>query len=194
LNKLKTQAISLSGEPHDDWNSALQQAGFPPCHDRSCATPLIYLGYPLATSRAQLTFFLENLLNTIRHHCELHLQRGLLIRGRVTVLNSLILSKAWHILRIVGTPTSSVCHRFLMHHMFPCVSWSKLCQTRDHGGVGILDPVIQQNALQLRWLHQMLGGNGTYPVHIQCLIMHILATSKFSSDFRVLFLLFSARK
>ncbi|KAI8140937.1 hypothetical protein BJV82DRAFT_195356 [Fennellomyces sp. T-0311] len=81
-----------------------------------------------------------------------------------------------------------------MHRMFPRVSSSKLCQTRNYGGVGILDPVIQQNALQLRWLHQMLGANGTYPVHIQCLIIHILATSKFPSDFRVLFLFPSARK
>ena len=93
FNKEKTQTLSLTGSPQPLWNSILQEHSFPPCHDRTHPQPVIYLGYPLATTSTQLQNFMDNLLNNIKHHCNIHLQCNLSIRRRATVINTLILSK-----------------------------------------------------------------------------------------------------
>ncbi|KAI8139864.1 hypothetical protein BJV82DRAFT_563341, partial [Fennellomyces sp. T-0311] len=173
FNKDKTVALSLSGDPQPTWDRALRELGFPACHDRTHPDPVIYLGYLLSSSRAQLHTFMERMLETIHNHCNIHLGRGLSIRGRATILNTLILSKLWHVLCIIGAPRASfhnqlksIIGNFLMHRMFPRVAYSTLCLPRRHGGVGLLDPITQQNALQLRWIKPMLEESGTYPQHI----------------------------
>ncbi|KAI7847506.1 hypothetical protein BDC45DRAFT_451753, partial [Circinella umbellata] len=49
-------------------------------------------------------------LVTIEHHCNIHLTRQLSIRGTSTVLNTLILSKLWHVLRVIGASVTSFTH------------------------------------------------------------------------------------
>lgn len=41
--------------------------------------------------------------------------------------------------------------------MFPCISMATLCLPRTLGGLGVLDPVTQQSALQLRWILPLLS-------------------------------------
>ena len=93
---------------------------------------------------------MDNILTNITHHCDIHLQRNLSIRGRTTVLNTLILSNLWHVLRIVGASQkgfhyklkSTISH-FLCHRIFPRIAYQKLCQPRKQGGIGLIDPVRQ---------------------------------------------------
>ncbi|KAI9317854.1 hypothetical protein BX666DRAFT_1839651, partial [Dichotomocladium elegans] len=73
-------------------------------HDRTWPDPLVYLGYPLATSRSQMDVFLAKLLQSLESDCQLHSSRSLSVRARATILNSLILSPIWHVIRIVGVP------------------------------------------------------------------------------------------
>lgn len=144
FNAHKTQAISLSGRPLPHWTTVLEQAGFPRCHDQTWSEPLTYLGFPLFSSSPQLQVFLGRLLHSIQSACQLHSQRQLSIRDRATVLNSLILSRLWHVLRLVGAAPStffrqlrSVCGQFLMTRMFPLISFERLCQPRHRGGVRV---------------------------------------------------------
>ena len=60
--------------------------------------------------------------------------------------------------------------------------------------MGLLDPVTQHNALQLRWIVPMLEDLDTFPEHILCLIHHMMTTSKFSADHRLLLLDPNTRK
>lgn len=166
INFDKTEAISLSGSPKiygDHWRLALNSYHITSWHDCLSSNPVIYLGFPLFTSTNQRNIFLDSFLEKIQISCDIHSQRALSIRGRATVLNSLILSKLWHVLRVVSVPTSffksvqSIISKFINFHIFPKISFSTACLSRSQGGLGLLNPFIQQMALQLRWLHPILS-------------------------------------
>jgi hypothetical protein len=95
INYHKTMAISLSGARLSSsvWRLHLLANHTTQWHDCSSSVPLIYLGFPMYTSTSQCDAFLENLLQLIAQDCRVHSQRLLSVRGRVTVLNNLILSK-----------------------------------------------------------------------------------------------------
>ena len=85
------------------------------------------------------------------------------MRGRATVMNSLILSRLWHVLRLVPlskqqlTKIRSIAYRFMNHGMFPKIGFDRLTLPRKDGGVGLLDPATQQKFLQRPWVKQLLG-------------------------------------
>ncbi|KAI9315770.1 hypothetical protein BX666DRAFT_2048970 [Dichotomocladium elegans] len=115
------------------------------------AEPVMYLGFPLCSSQAQLEFSEAQLLEFVRNGCQLHVRRNLSVRDRATVLNCLLLSRIWHVLRVTAFPKTSfmaklqtICSTFLLHHMYPPVRFSILCRPRDTGGLGILDPSLNK--------------------------------------------------
>ncbi|KAG1278745.1 hypothetical protein G6F66_012016 [Rhizopus arrhizus] len=155
LNFGKTEAFSLSGSTLPLWRTYLQQLS-PPItswHDKSALSPLIYLGYPI------------------------HSQRSLSIRGRVTVLNTLIYFKLWHILRVVPLTTTqlasfrSLGSAFLKNYRFPRIAYTALVPSRNVGGLGTLDPFVQQLTLRWRWVLPLLSGSSptsaTAPFSVQ---------------------------
>ena len=85
------------------------------------------------------------------------------VRGRVIVLNSLILSKLWHVIRVVTVPLfffaslRSIVSAFVSHRIFPRLSYFTMCLPRSKGGLGLLHAQQQQGALQLRWLVPLLA-------------------------------------
>ncbi|OAD74955.1 hypothetical protein PHYBLDRAFT_167288 [Phycomyces blakesleeanus NRRL 1555(-)] len=107
-----------------------------------------------AHSIAQRDAFCSSLLTTIQSSCAIHLTRSLSIRGRATVLNTLILSRLWHVLRVISVPVSfldkvkSAMGQFLQHRMFPPIKLSTLCLPLRSGGLGVLDPSIQQGCFR----------------------------------------------
>ncbi|KAG1451795.1 hypothetical protein G6F46_005552 [Rhizopus delemar] len=156
FNFQNTEALSLSGSQItllSIWHGPLLSNRISRWHDCHSANPVIYLGYLLYTSTAQLDSYLAGLLRKINTACVLHSHRSLSVRGRVTIVNSLILSKLWHALRVTSAPraslekASSVIGAFLTRGMLPLISMATLCLPRTLGGLGVLDPVIQQNAL-----------------------------------------------
>ncbi|ORE04553.1 hypothetical protein BCV72DRAFT_251174 [Rhizopus microsporus var. microsporus] len=62
-------------------------------HDNSSSELLRYLGLSLIQSLAQHRCFEDYLLQMVRIQCTIHSQRRLSLRGRVTVINTLVLSK-----------------------------------------------------------------------------------------------------
>ncbi|KAG1034038.1 hypothetical protein G6F43_013468 [Rhizopus delemar] len=166
VNFHKTEALSLSGSritSSSIWHGPLLSHRISRWHDCHSANPVIYLGYPLYTSTAQRDSYLAGLLRKINTACVLHSHRSLSVRGRATIVNSLILSKLWHVLRVTSVPRAflekvkSAVGAFLTRRMFPRISMATLCLPRTLGGLGVLDPVTQQSALQLRWILPLLS-------------------------------------
>lgn len=81
---------------------------------------------------------------------------SLSIGGPVTILNTLVSSKLWHVLRVLSLPLSlldkvqSLMSQFLTYRLFPKISLAAMCQPRSSGGLGVSDPQFQQGALQPR--------------------------------------------
>ncbi|OAD74386.1 hypothetical protein PHYBLDRAFT_144837 [Phycomyces blakesleeanus NRRL 1555(-)] len=46
--------------------------------------------------------------------------------------------------------------KFLQYHTFPPISLATLCQPLSRGSLGILNPQVQQAALQLCWLRPLI--------------------------------------
>ncbi|KAK4516494.1 60S acidic ribosomal protein P2 [Mucor velutinosus] len=192
LNYHKTQALSLSGASHASWIAGLRATGISSWHDKTATSPITYLGYPVCSSPVQRVSYVNNLLSRLRDLCRLHSIRTLTLRGRVTVLNSLLFSKVWHVARLF--PFSATDIRKLQHLGASFVnnqakltrfSFSTLCLPRSQGGLNLLDPAKQINALQWRWLHPLLHpANPTPPTktsipYIRVILNFFLATPSY---------------
>ncbi|KAG1056999.1 hypothetical protein G6F43_001131 [Rhizopus delemar] len=162
MNFDKTVAFSIFGIPHLHWLPALASYGITKWHDRYSDEPLTYFGYPLMQSTAHRRLFQDRLIAKITRACDIHKQRNLSVRGRATVLNTLILAILRHVLRVswISLQTLQVIHRicreFLLFRVFPPVSFNILQLPLKKGGLGILDPSSQQQALQFRWLTPLI--------------------------------------
>ncbi|KAG0775157.1 hypothetical protein G6F22_013513 [Rhizopus arrhizus] len=169
LNYSKTQAFSLSSDPNPTWQQFLITQNIHSWHDCRSTDSLIYLGYPVYSSTSQRNLFVDQLTSKIALSCQIHSQRNLSIRGRVTVLNCLIFSKLWHVLRIVPLTQAQIAKiqglgaKFLNSNSFPRISFATLCLPRSKGGLGALDPAVQIQALQWRWLLPMLLSSSPDP-------------------------------
>lgn len=100
LNYSKTKALSLSGQIQTIWQQFLNTKGISSWHDKTATDPLIYLGYPISSSKLQQTNYANSLIAKIKQFCLLHIHRNLSLRGRATILNALLYSKLWHTMRI----------------------------------------------------------------------------------------------
>ncbi|KAG1045890.1 hypothetical protein G6F43_011211 [Rhizopus delemar] len=170
MNYDEIVASSVSGIPHPHCLPALASYGITQWHDRRSVKPLIYLGYPLMHSNTHHNWLQSHLIAKISRACDIHKQRNLSIRGRATALNTLILSTLWHVLRVTWISQATlgnirrICRKFLMFRVFPPIASDILHLPLQQGGIGALDPAIQQQALQFRWLTPLLQHH--YPLHL----------------------------
>lgn len=162
LNYDKTKALSLSGQTHPEWSSLLASYNITNWHNNQSPSALIYLGFAICSNTSQRNLYFDNLCHTIRQSCFLHQQRRLSIRGRATVLNTLIFSRLWHVMRLlVFTKAQLITLRgigskFINLRIFPRLAFDTIQLHRKKGGLGILDPIVQQHALQWRWVQPLL--------------------------------------
>lgn len=183
MNFDKTIAFSVSGLPHPHWPSVLATHDITKWYNRRSIEPLTYLGYSLVHSTTQHQFFQDQMINKIARACDIHKQRNLSFRGRATVLNTLILSTLWPALWVSWVSQRTlgsirwICREFLMFRIFPPVSFDILCLPFTKGGLGILDPYVQQLALQLRWLTPLLQHTSPSTVVSQWIAAHIASAS-----------------
>ena len=201
MNFDKTVAFSVSGLPHPHWLPALASHGITKWHDRRSPEPLTYLGYPLAQSTGQRQLYQDQLIAKVSRACDIHKQRNLSVRGRATVLNTLILSTLWHVLRVswVSQHTLGIlrklCREFLMFRIFPSVSFDVLQLPLTTGGLGILDPTSQQMALQFRWLTPLLQHSYPRSIVSRWIAAHIASISPIAlPDHRLPFLFAPVRR
>lgn len=193
LNFSKTEAFSLSGSSLPAWQTFLSSVGITSWHDRSSPSPLRYLGYPLCSSVTQRNVAFARIADSVRQSCFLHSQRQLSIRGRATVLNTLIYSQLWHVLRLSCFTKSQLTllrgigSSFVNHRIFPRFSSTLLQLPKSKGGVALMDPSIQQKALQWRWLYPLLMSPSSSVLDsvamrsLRLVFGHFLSSSTFSS-------------
>ncbi|OAD07111.1 hypothetical protein MUCCIDRAFT_107714 [Mucor lusitanicus CBS 277.49] len=124
------------------------------CTGATSSSPIRYLGFPLLTSVKQRNSFLDQLTDKIRLGCQIHKQRALSVRGCATALNSPVLSQLWYVLCVVTVPVDtldsiqSVISQFINFRISPQIGYLTLFSSRSQGGLGILNPKLQQGALQ----------------------------------------------
>ncbi|KAG1398057.1 hypothetical protein G6F58_011404 [Rhizopus delemar] len=157
VNHHKTQIMSLSGSSTfylNIWRAPLLSYGISHWHDNRSLEPLVYLGFPFSNNISQRNIFLEKLLSKIRSAYNIHSQRSLSL---------------WHVLRFVSAPIAFfvklklIMSSFLTYRMLLKISLSTMCLSRSKGGLGVLDPNIQQGALQLRWLMPLMTRSPFWP-------------------------------
>ncbi|KAI7858985.1 hypothetical protein BDC45DRAFT_433361 [Circinella umbellata] len=122
-----------------------------------------HLGGPQIFKKEYFNNYCTIIINKIERHSDLVQQRNLSIKGKDLVVNSLLLSKLWHILTVTPASPSifqqvkSICGKFLKTR-YPPTSRDSYCQPRSKGGIGVIDPSLQKPALQSRWIsifHQL---------------------------------------
>ncbi|KAG0756378.1 hypothetical protein G6F24_011194 [Rhizopus arrhizus] len=179
VNIHKTEAFSLDGRSYPEWIAFLAAQGISKRHDHSSSSPLRYLGFPLIQSFHQRRYLEQQLLQTVKSQCTIYSQRRLSIKGRVTIVNALILSKLWYVLRMIYLPTTffrrlnSAIYQFVWHNCKPKLKYTQLCLDPKLGGLGLLDPQIQRHNLQIRWLRQVLEDNHPQSCSQPILLDHI---------------------
>jgi hypothetical protein len=160
INLDKTLLLSLSGKRHETWSSMAETSSIE-WHDELTTGSVRYLGYPLYHTKEQLEHFLASITTKVQRQCDILTKRQLSIRGKGVVANSLILSRLWHLLRVVVVPTKwldevkSIVRKYIVS-FWPAVSWDNLCLPRKHGGIGLVDIADQHLALHLIYVQRML--------------------------------------
>jgi hypothetical protein len=84
------------------------------------------------------------------------MSRSLSILGRSHIANSLLLSKLWHILRVIDPPTRWLkqCERATRNYVCPYgykPSWRTICRPKNQSGAAVID--IQQQSQALKMIH-----------------------------------------
>ena len=171
INLQKTEAVSLSGRPSPSWQSILRSYEITSWHDRTSSTALRYLGFPLISSLAQRKLVELRMLESLQAVCDLYRCRNLSLRGRAAIVNSVFLSKLWHVLRVTSFPQSffkrirSITGQFMNHGVKPIFRYDRLCQRLHEGGLGLLDPLVQQGSLFVRWIKEIVRPSTDSLVH-----------------------------
>ncbi|KAG1041624.1 hypothetical protein G6F43_012067 [Rhizopus delemar] len=107
-------------------------------------------------SNAHHNWFQSHLIAKISRVCDIHKQCSLSIQSRATVLNTLILSTLWYVLRVTWVSQATlgnirrIGRKFLMFHVFPPIASDILHLPLQQGDIGTLHPAVQQQALQFR--------------------------------------------
>ncbi|KAG1062006.1 hypothetical protein G6F41_011833 [Rhizopus arrhizus] len=180
LNLGKIEAFSLSGRPNPTWQSFLATQGITTWHDRNSTSAIRYLVFPIYSSIAQRNAFVNELTLKIQKACALQSQRNLSFRGRVTVMNTLIYSKLWYVLRLLSVPQpdlqkfASIGYQFVTQSVFPKFKQEFLFVDRQVGGLKLLNPSKQQLVLQWKWLRPLLLSHNSRSVST---IIHYLTYS-----------------
>ncbi|CDH61037.1 hypothetical protein RO3G_01611 [Lichtheimia corymbifera JMRC:FSU:9682] len=155
VNLSKTVMMSLSGQAHAAWMDIAQEYGAE-WHDNSSSVAVRYLGYPLYHNQQQLLQFLDGIKLKISRHVNLLKGRNLSVQGAGMVANSLLLSRLWHVLRVIPAPDKwlreikAIVRRFVLP-FWPAPAWDTICLPRRFGGLGIID--IENQALALHFIY-----------------------------------------
>ncbi|KAK4514843.1 uncharacterized protein ATC70_002448 [Mucor velutinosus] len=129
-----------------------------------------YLGYPIWFSNHQRDVYVSELLGKVKAAVAIYSQRNVSLYGKANIANNMILSKLWHVIRIVSLPLDvlkqlkSIIYQFVMSGLFPPLKGNSFFLPRDQGGLGLIDIGAQQHALQFRYIKVLLQGNkGSVP-------------------------------
>ena len=180
INYNKVEAISLSGKNTGSyWRNALTDMKITKFTTIDNTVPVTYLGFPLLHSIRQREVFMARFLDNLRTTVKIYNTRTLSVIGKATVLNSLLLSKCWYILRVTPLTLNdiqsivSIANQYLRKGIFPVIPWSTWIKPKPLGGLGVLDVATQQSALYFRWVQPLLQPSSNQTILDQMLRMLI---------------------
>jgi hypothetical protein len=145
----KTEAIFLNGRQNQECITFFEDYNISQWHDRSSRTPMRYLGFPFIASLQQRKAVENKILTRVQSRCLQLSNRRLPLRGKVTVMNSLVLSTLWYVLQVVSLPRTffkalqSIIGRFINIDIKPPIAFGQLCRPVSDGGLGLIDPQAQ---------------------------------------------------
>lgn len=187
FNDDKSEAFSLNGQIDTNWISLLAAQNILKYYHQGSPQVIRYLGFYLPYTTAQRAILEAQLLATIRTQCQVYSQRQMSIKGRVTIMNILILSKLWYCLRLFK-PTKkffrtarSIIYQFVWQKKTPRLRKDLLFLPLKAGGLMVLDPVIQHKILQKRWLNYLIQPKVYYSFVYDLMITHLSYFDKSAS-------------
>ncbi|KAI8087072.1 hypothetical protein BDF21DRAFT_222756 [Thamnidium elegans] len=160
VNIHKTELVSLLGLENAVRKEIAHTSSID-YHTTASPDAVRYLGYPLYSNQQQSDSSLQTIEKKIGNHAFLLKDRHLSVRGSSLIANSLLLSRLWHILRVVPVPNKwlfsirQVVRKFVLS-FWPAPSWDQICLPKSHGGLGVVDPQVQQITLQLIYLRRLM--------------------------------------
>lgn len=162
FNDNKSEAFSLNGKRDPSWEVWLKAIHIKTYYYQGSVEAFRYLGYYLPYSTSQRSRLEDKLLALVKNQCQVYSQRQLSIRGRAMITNTLILTKIWYPLRLFK-PTKkffaslkTTLYQFVWQKKTPRLRKDIIFATRESGGLQVLDPTIQHQILQKRWLNYLI--------------------------------------
>ncbi|CEP07325.1 hypothetical protein [Parasitella parasitica] len=200
FNEDKSEAFSLSGGRSDSWVRAFDEMNVQTYYHQGSPAAFRYLGLYFAYTHGQRAQIQDMLLKSVKTQCQIYSQRQLSIMGRVTIVNSLILSKVWYSLRMLK-PTlkflgdvKSCVYQFVWQKKCPILRKELIFLPKSRSGLAVLNPSLQQLILQKRWLNYLVEPQ-KYPSFLRPFMLAHLSLLPLSKDFPYLaFLDASCRK
>ena len=131
-------------------------------YDEDSEQPQKYLGFPIVCHLRQRNQFFDALLNKIKIAINIHSQRQLSVAGRALIINALLLSRLWHVLR-VHSPTQSwikklrTAIRGFALPFKPCPSMDTAELPKKKGGLGIINVRKQETIFHITILQHLLS-------------------------------------
>lgn len=107
----------------------------------------------------------EGVLNGIEKRLRFWQARNSTLKGKVLILNTLMLSKVWYVLGV--TPLTQGCYKnmkdvvlnFLWGNGRAKIAYYTLIGNSNEGGLGLLDPLLRMKTLRIKTVQKFLQGN-----------------------------------
>ena len=96
-------------------------------------------------------------IKSVKEHANIMKQRALSFKGKVLILNTVILSKLWYLATVISmtpdheTQIKKIIFEYLWGSTYNLISNETAYQPKDRGGLAIKSPLLQQMALQLKF-------------------------------------------
>ena len=151
--------------------------------DNSSTGYLKYLGYPLCLHNQQGDTFVDNISEKSQVIVNFYKERKISVYGRATVINTMILSKFWRVLRLTTLPKvvisrlNLIIYQYIFDDRRIQVKKGVFYLLKNEGGLGPLNISVQQNILQFKYINALLSVSGTpnpVPNHLYSLMVFAL--------------------
>lgn len=160
MNLSKTTMMSLTGTENNKWIQ-IANSNHIEWHDKNNNHAIRYLGYPLYSRSEQLHNHLDTVLQKLQSNLNRYKTRNLSIKGRSMVINSLILSRIWHLLRVTIVPDDFIkkVENLTRNYIYPFHPYPSLyfgSEDKLKGGLGLINIKDQYLALHNVYLHKLI--------------------------------------
>jgi exonuclease III len=158
LNVDKTEVVTLSG-PCEDWKPKFPTFKW---YDSDSETCPRYLGYPLSLRSKHQNQFVEKIIAKMSESITQLKTRNLSMIGKALVMNSLVTSKLWHLIRIVPLNKDHIqrIHGMMRSYLWESgrasLAWDVVCLPRKLGGLGVISAEHQGKALLIRHITPLI--------------------------------------